>query len=284
MKNAPKLFSGEKWLVLTGLLGLVLGGFCAILIVVKGVAIPPEGNLYRAVSFDVALGIFLLTTAAIVPLAGFRPRMRAIFRLSYIVLALYSYGTETIQHIRGINPRFPEHGTSLDSLFAMIFGFVALLLIIFYVILALRFFSKGSLSRRPLLIMAIRYAMIIVMISFAAGIWISVIQSRYTGLEGNIIWFHGFGFHALQAVPFIAWLLERSRLLERGKRMRVHLGGWAWIVGILCIGVQTFMGRSIFEWSPFMVICLICLITWIGITVQSIVQVFRDKENLTVTQ
>jgi hypothetical protein len=136
--------------------------------------------------------------------SGFSSQKRRFFRWSYILFSLYSYGIETIQHFRGINPRFSKQGHLLDSIFGGIFGFVAVAMIVYYIVLAWQFFRPSSMNQRPLLILSIRYGMISTMMAFAAGLWMIAIQNRFTGIHGNIIWLHGLGFHGLQTVPLIA--------------------------------------------------------------------------------
>jgi hypothetical protein len=115
--------------------------------------------------------------------------------------------------------------------------------------LAIQYFRRKAYNLRPELVLGIRYAMIATMLSFAAGIWISVNQGRLIGLHGNIIWLHGLGFHALQAVPLVAWLTERTSLPPTVRRRWIHLTGIAYLIGLLAIGWQTFLGFSIIDWS-----------------------------------
>lgn len=248
-KPAVKFFEGEKWLVLTGLLGFLLAGVCALWIILYGGEVSPKGDLSKAFSFNAALGMFLLSTAAISPFSGMKAKSRAFFRWSYIILALYSYFAETVQNFRGVNPRFVQDGSAFDIGVGNGFAFVALLLVLYYLVLAIQFFRRKAYNLRPELVLGIRYAMIAIMLSFAAGIWISVNQGRLIGLQGNIIWLHGLGFHALQAVPLVAWLTERTSLTPVARRRWIHLTGIAYLLGLLAIGWQTFLGYSIIEWS-----------------------------------
>jgi hypothetical protein len=62
-----KFFEGEKWMVLTGLLGFLIAEICAIWVMLYGGPVTPDGDVLKVVSFDAALGIFLLSTAAIIP-------------------------------------------------------------------------------------------------------------------------------------------------------------------------------------------------------------------------
>lgn len=246
---AVKFCEGEKWLVLTGLLGFLLSGICAVWVLLYGGPVAPKGNVLNAFSFNAALGLFLLSTAAITPFSAMSAKGRAFFRWSYILLALYSYFAETVQNFRGMNPRFVKGGAPFDVAVGSIFAFVALLLILFYLFLAFHFFRRKAYRLRPGLVTGIRYAMIAILLSFAAGVWISFNMGRTVGLHGNIIWLHGLGFHALQAVPVVAWLTEYTPLTSRARGRWIHITGTAYLVGLFAIGWQTYLGRSLLEWS-----------------------------------
>jgi hypothetical protein len=253
-KPAGKFFEGEKWLVLTGLLGFLLAGICAGWVLLYGGPVSPEGNVSHAISFNAALGLFLLSTAAITPFSQMGTRGRSFFRWTYIMLALYAYFAETVQNFRGVNPRFVKDGTAFDSAVGSIFAFVALLMILSYLVLAIQYFRRRAYSLRPELVVGIRYAMIAVLFSFAAGIWISVNQGRIVRLHGNIIWLHGLGFHALQAVPIVAWLTERSSLRTGGRSRLIHITGITYLLGLIALGWQTYLGNPIIEWSTLPIV------------------------------
>ncbi|MDR0271458.1 hypothetical protein [Paenibacillus sp.] len=255
-----RLFKGEKWLVLTSILGFFLAAFCGLWVVVFGKDVAPGGNVLNAFSFNAAIGIFLLSTAAILPYSGLGRRGRAFIRYPYIILTLYAYAAETVQNFRGMNPRFPKEGSPFDVTVGMIFGVVALLLVVFYLVLAIMYFRPKVYQTQPEIITGIRYAMVAVMLSFAAGIWISMIQSRMVGLHGNIIWLHGLGFHALQAVPLVAWLAARSSLSAASRIRMIHLTGISYILGLLAIGWQTVLGHTVLEWSSLPVAAGICFL------------------------
>lgn len=255
-----KFFQGEKWLVLTGLLGFLLAGVCAIWVMLHGGFVAPKGDVSKAFSFNAALGVFLLSTAAIIPFSSLGKRSRAFFRWSYILLALYSYGAETMQNFRGVDPRFVRNGTPFDVAVGSIFTFVALLLVLFYGFLAVQYFRKKAYTLQPKLVMGIRYAMIAIMLSFAAGVWISFNTGRIVGQHGNIIWLHGVGFHALQAVPFVAWLCERKKHVYASCHRFIHLTGIAYLIGLVAIGWQTFLGRAVLEWSVLPLLAACCFL------------------------
>ncbi|MFC0213493.1 hypothetical protein ACFFK0_13675 [Paenibacillus chartarius] len=255
-----RLFEGEAWLVGIGALGLLLAAGCAVWMLLYGSAVGAEGRISDAFSFNAALGVFILSTAAILPYSGMRARGRAVFRRAYIALALYSYAAENIQHFRGVNPRFAKNGTVFDETVGILFALVALLLVVFYTVLAVQFFRRRSLELHPKLVTGIRYAMIAVLFSFAAGIWISMNQGRLVGEHGNIMWLHGLGFHALQAVPVVAWLAERTTLTDRARSTLIHVTGAAYVLGLAAIGWQTYLGRPILEWSVWPVAAGLCFL------------------------
>jgi hypothetical protein len=101
------------------------------------------------------------------------------------------------------------------------------------------------------------------MIAFAAGIWMSAIQGRYTGAAGNILLLHAFGFHSLQAIPVVAWLFSRSSVAEHEGRLWVHAAGVAWLAACLAIAWQTAAGRPVSEPSPAILAALVVLFCWV---------------------
>jgi hypothetical protein len=206
------------------------------------------------------LGIFLLSTAAIAPFSAMGARSRSWFRKIYIGLALYSYGAETVQNFRGVNPRFVESGSTFDEAVGNIFTFVALFLVLFYLYLGVQFFRARAYKLRPEMALSVRYAMIAVTVSFAAGIWISVNEGRFIGAAGNIIWLHGLGFHALQAVPLVAWLAERTNAKAFARRGFIHMAGTAYLLGLVAIGWQTKNGNTIMEWSSLPIVAGFCFL------------------------
>lgn len=250
----------EKWLVATGLLGFALALMCGIWALVAGAAMPPDGDLWKAFSFNAALGLFLLSTAAISPISGMGRKGRGFFRWSYIVLALYSYFVETVQHIRGVNPRFAEDGSTFDAIAAGIFALVAFLLVGYYLFFAIQFFREKTYKANPELVLAARYAMLSIMVAFAGGISISVNGGRFVGAEGNLIWLHGMGFHAMQALPIIGWLAAGAAFPSAFRRKLIHVAGMAFFIGLLAMGWQTLLGRPLLEWTALPLAAAACYI------------------------
>lgn len=253
-------FAGEKWLVLTGLLGFLLAGICGVSWLLYGGPVSPDGDVSHAFSFDAALAVFLLSTAAIIPFSGMGAKARAVFRWSYIALALYSYFAETVQNFRGVNPRFVNGGSAFDETVGNIFTFVALFLVLYYLFLAGQYFRPKTYRAHPELSVGIRYAMVAVVVSFSAGIWISMNQGRIVGTEGNIIWLHGLGFHALQVMPIVAWLTALASRNAKTSRAFIHIAGSSFLLGLLAIGWQTYLGHSVLAWSALPLAAAACFL------------------------
>jgi hypothetical protein len=262
-----KLFAGEKMLVILSLLGFALAAGIALYIGMYGSIILPEGNVERAFSFNAAIAVFILSIAAILPVSGLRPRKRARIRWVFIPTTLYAYGIETIQHFRGINPRFTRTGSVTDMIAGSLFGIDSLLIVIVTALLAISFFHKRQSNERPLLVLGIRYAFLSTMIAFAAGIWMIVLQSRYTGPSGNLIVLHGLGFHALQALPLLGWLPERRNTDVKRARWLIHTGSIAWMISIILIGLQTALGRTAFELTALPLLACAILLVWLATAV-----------------
>jgi hypothetical protein len=274
-----KLFEGERELVITGLIGFILSIGIAFFIYFQGHIILPEGDMKDAFSFNAALGIFVLSIAAILPLARFGDRKKKVVRWFLILASLYSYAIETIQNFRGINPRFTRVGTSIDMVAGMLFGVVSLVLVALAVVLAIQFLRMKSPHERPLLILGIRYAFLSVIVANIAGIWMILLQGRFTGDAGNLIVLHGIGFHALQTLILPAWFLEKTPVKDRFKKRLLHSGSIAWMLMILLIGIQIGLGRSVFELTILPILGSCLLFIWLGTVIITFVLFIKQRRD-----
>jgi hypothetical protein len=258
--DAP--FEQARPLLWLGMLGLTLAALCSVKALFAGLIIRPEGDLTKAITFDGAVGIYVLTIGCLASLAGFTPRGRRRWIGWAIGLTLYAYGVETVQTLRGLDPRFSHHFTALDQVAGTVFGVVAIGLIVHFSVLALKLVSRPIDERRDLVLLAIRYACLSVMIAFAAGLWMIVIQGRRTGMAGNILPLHAAGFHGLQAIPIVALLFARSTLPDQFVRRWTHAAGLAWVAMCVAIGWQTIAGRPPLEGSGAMVFAAVGAAIW----------------------
>lgn len=202
---------------------------------------------------------------------------RIFFRWSYIALAPFSYYTETTQHWRGVDPRFPEDPSTYDSVIGSFFGLTALLLAAYYLVLAIQFLLPRAYQQNPELVVSIRYAMIAVMFSFAGGFFITFNEGRFIGADGNLIWLHGLGFHSIQVLPIIAWLTLQSNLSKRFKHSMIHISGIAFIGGIAAIGWQTLLGKSLMEWTVLPLTAIACFLVVTAAGVRLLLDVWLQR-------
>jgi hypothetical protein len=257
------IYAEERVLFALGLLGIGLGLIGLVVMAMRGRVIPPEGYLYKAISFDIAIGIYILTIILFIPLAGFSSRGRLWWRWGSVALALYAYTVENVQIYRGLDPRFTRHGSALDNIVGALFGFTALGLIVMFLILTWRFFTKRTIINGSPLLLAIRYGCAAVILAFVAGVWMGLNQGPMVGTTGNLLTLHAAGFHGLQAVPLIALLLGWARVPTESARFWVHAAGLAWLGVCAAIAWQTALGHSVLELSAAILLAGLLLLVWL---------------------
>ncbi len=248
-----------------GFLGIALGLLCLAVAAVRGPLIPPEGELHKAITFNIAVGLYLLTLAFLVPSAGFSENGRRRWLRWTTGVFIYSYALETIQTLRGLDPRFSRVASVPDRLLGAVFAVIAIGMIVLFVILIRGFFRRDRSDAASPALLAIRYGAIATMGAFAAGLWMSALQGRHTGDAGNILPLHALGFHGLQAIPLIALLLMWSGASDVETRKWVHITGVAWLAACAAVAWQTFVGRSVLEVAPAPIASVVLLGTWLAI-------------------
>jgi len=261
-------FRREPALTLTGLLGLVLGSGLSAVMLARGRFVQPEGDLYKAASFDVAVGLYVLTLVLLLPLADFGRRGLVAWRRWTVGLTLSGYAIETVQISRGLDPRFTRAGAPADQIFGLVFFLVAVGLVASFAVMAWRFFFRRRAGaggpEGMLLSAAVRYGCAAAFAGFAAGFWLSANQGAGVGAAGNILPLHAAGFHGLQAVPLVALLSAWAGEAGTAARRRVHTAGAAWLGLCAALTWQTAAGRSLAEPSAAMAAAALCLLVWLA--------------------
>jgi hypothetical protein len=244
------------------ILGLIVG---AVWLVRGGEPIPPEGELGKAITFNIGVGIYLLTVALIVPTAGFNEKSRRRWTAWAAAIFAYSYSLETIQTLRGIDPRFTRVGGPFDRITGSLFALVAIGMIATFAVMARRFFFRGRPDADSPVLLAIRYGCIATVAAFAAGLWMSAILGSRTGATGNILPLHALGFHGLQAIPAVALLLVWSGADKTEARKWVHYTAIVWLAACAAVAWQTIIGRSVLEVGPATMASAFLLLIWTAI-------------------
>jgi hypothetical protein len=146
-----------------------------------------------------------------------------------------------------------------------VFFLTALVIMVLFIIMAVKFFRRGRPDADSPIILAIRYGSAAALGAFTAGIWMSLIGGRTTGAAGNILPLHALGFHGLQAVPLIALLLLWSGYDSHETRKWVHATGIVWVAACAAVAWQTIAGRSVSETSAAPLVTGFLLAVWAGI-------------------
>ncbi|WP_026701931.1 hypothetical protein [Salibacterium aidingense] len=281
------LFKEEKKLTAAGVTGLVLAAGLALYMLWFDTVILPEGDVGRAFSFDAAVGLFVLTIAILLPFAGMNTGSRKKVRGLLFYSTLLSYGIETIQHLRGINPRFTEAGSVFDSIIGAFFGVITLVIITATIWITAAFFRKKETYSHQPFVTSIRYAFLSVLAANAAGLWMIVIQGSHTGETGNIIVLHGLGYHALQTLPLTGFLLLHSHRSPVRLHRLVHIGGISWMAALFLIFIQTVTGRSVFTFEALPFAAFLSFMIWGSVAAwaawkyfQLKLPLFRDKHRV----
>lgn len=230
------LWQRERLVVACGLLAFLLAGVCLGAALTTGSwHVPPEGRLLDALKFEVGVGIYFLTLALLVPFAGMTDRGRRRWVAWTVAIALYFVLIETVQAIRGLDPRFTQAGSNVDQAAGALFGMTALATIVMFAILVRRFFRPDTLADYPALRLGIRYGVAAIVFAFGSGIVMTVLGTRVVMGTGTLMPLHAAGFHGIQAVPGVALLLGWSRWPASAKHRLTHAAGLAWLA--LCGGL-----------------------------------------------
>lgn len=262
-----RLWGRERALAWTGTLGVALGIGCAAAIVVRGSPfVSPEGDLEKAASFDLAIGVFVLTLAALLPHGGFGSRGKRVWRWATVVAIHYFYLAETVATLRGLDPRFSAIASGGDAVVAALFGLDSVLVTVLFLTFAASFFTRRADLERPALVLGVRWASAAALLAFGVGFWMIALQGREVGLEGSALPPHALGFHALQAVPLVGWLVDR----QGHGRGRVHLAGALWVAATVSVAAQTVAGRPPLAADPPTLLAGLFLAAWAAVVLASL--------------
>jgi Domain of unknown function (DUF4281) len=251
----------ERTVASVALGGVVLGILMLILIALRGSAsVPPEGDLMKPATFDVAVGLFILSLVPWLP-AAFGETGRCRWRFWMTLLLIYAFGIETVQQLRGIDPRFSQ-AEPVSQLFGSLFFISALGIMALSIAVAARAFEMPTTGRRGLLVLAARWASVSMLIGFLAGFYLSANQGRFVGEAGNLLPLHATGFHAVQAIPLVGLLFAWSAASTANARRWVHAAGAAWALACVALWWQTALGRAVTDFSGAGTLAVIFLGIW----------------------
>ena len=222
--------------------GLALGLLCVAAALVRGIEIPPEGNLIDTGSFDAALGFLVLTLVLLASGVPWTSRGRRRWAGWLIGLTAFAYVVETVQAFRGLDPRFSSVAGPVDQLVGGVFFLTALGVLVCFSIVGVKYFRAPA---TPLSV-AVRYGAAASWVAFGVGIWMSfVTRGRFVPEAGNLLVVHAVGFHGIQAIPLVALLSEWAGAANSVAFRRVHAAGIAWFTACATLAWQSATGRAV---------------------------------------
>jgi hypothetical protein len=232
------------------LTGLVLALVGLAVVLTHGRLIPPAGDLTKAIAFNTATGVYSLTLALLLPVAGFSPRGRHRWVLWVFGVGMTGYAISNFQVYRGIPARFSPHALAVDQLFGAAFNAVGFGLFVLFLIFAWRVLKRSLVSADGLLVLGTRYACASTLLAYLTGFWMFALGGPNVGPAGNLLPLHAIGFHGLQAVPLVALLLHRSAVPRDVARGWIHATGLTWLALAGAVAWITALGHSVLELSP----------------------------------
>ena len=271
----------EKELIWTGIAGIAIGLICIIPFLLYGDPIPPEGKWSKVITFDLAIGVFALTTAILLPFIGLNEQQRKKFVYSLIGSFWFAYLVETIQNIRGFDPRFTKAGQLSDRLIGISLGLDALIMIVCVVYLLIVLFRQAN-PKYKAFHLSMRYACLSVLLAFAGGIWMTILQGRITPSGVNIMILHFVGLHGYQAIPMIGWFVTQGAFSASAAKRWVHVGGSAWNLFCVFLFVQTGLGYDAFQLAIPLLLAGIALLIWAVIICYTGQQFLRERRKQSV--
>ncbi len=239
-------WAGEPGLSAVGAAGLVLGLVCLVGVAVRGRFIPPEGKLLDAATFCFGVGVFTITVALLLPLAGYAPTPRRRWRRGFYVFAVYGLVLESLQAFRGLDPRFTDEGGHLDVIAGIIFGLTALSNTILFVVLGLRFFRSDVWPIDPCCVSGSATASPPSDSRSPSDRDEHQLRTR-DRREGNLLLSHGLGVHGIQAIPVVALLVAAAATTPPATQW-LHAVGIGWLAACAAPS-QALLGHAPLEAS-----------------------------------
>jgi hypothetical protein len=256
------LWSRAPTLAAVGALGVLIAAGMVLAALVRGNAVVPEGNLFETATFDAALGIFLLTLAALSPLAAFTPRGRRAWTVIFSLLVVAAYAIETVQAFRGLDPRFSAVAGPIDQAVGGFFFLIAQGVMLCAFVVLWKFFSPATAHLPHALRLAVRYGALASVVGFGIGEVMSAVGGRAMGEAGNLLPLHAAGFHGVQTVPLVALLLVWAHAPADTANRITHFAGGAWLVACVAIAVRSLGGHAVLSMSLLSALAVAALVAW----------------------
>ncbi|WP_066248388.1 hypothetical protein [Neobacillus drentensis] len=252
-----KIFIDSKPIVLIGIMGLLVSLIFLLVIFIHGRYVLPDGDLTKPLSFNAAIGLFIINLAVFLNLANFSEKGRKLWVWWTAVVFGLAMVFESVQPLRGVDPRFAHNHNVYDIIIGkFLMSSLSVIMMVLTIIFMIKIFK--SKHTRNILLFAIKWSASSLILAFIAGLIMIALLSRHLGENGNFIWSHGFAFHALQIIPLLGWFLEN----EKGKKAKtiISITSVMWNIIVVLLSIQAFLNQSLFHGIIFYINLLLGII------------------------
>ena len=244
-----EVFSRHRGLALVGLINMVAAAVFLLLMQIDDTTVLGVNRWMKPLKFGFSTGLYLWTIAWFLP--SLRVGRATTSGLGWIIAALIFFENSLIfgQAIRGTRSHF-NFDSALDGGIFGLMGILILLNSLMLVILALLFVFRAGDAPRTW-IWSIRIGLFVLLLGSAQGGYMIANGSHSVGGAdggpglpvvhwntkiGDLRVAHLIGLHAVQVIPFVAFLLGRSRLSTQ-RQLAVLL---AFSAGYVMLGAALF--------------------------------------------
>jgi hypothetical protein len=194
----------------------------------------------KPILFGISAGVTALSLAWVLSHSRAMP-WDAVLTNVVAVSLLVEVGLITGQTWRGVPSHF-NNSTYVDAIIHYTMTGLILVVTLGIAVLTVRVF--GSVMAPSTQVVAMRWGMVLLLASCVIGGLIQATGGETFGQAGVLKFPHGMSIHAIQVLPFLAWLLPR------GAVAMVHLAGGGYVLLTVYALVQAYGGRARFEVTP----------------------------------
>ena len=258
----------QRWLYLAGALLVASGLFHCVVWQFDGGTWEGSVSWRKPILFGISTGLTVLSLGWIYP--KLKPRSNDRWALPIFSLAMVVEVTLiTIQQWRGVASHF-NRSTTFDSFADSAVTWLIVFASLVIADLALRCFQ--FLRGKSDIKLAIRSGMAFLIISLVLG-YVALIYGQQASIRGQdpetfgsagVMKFpHGVAIHAIQLLPMLAWALQRIGFSQQDRYRSILSASIAMSLLLLLSLVQTFSGRSRFDfdWLGYSLLSLAILVT-----------------------
>ncbi|MFP5346417.1 MAG: hypothetical protein ACLGIA_05270 [Actinomycetes bacterium] len=220
---------------------VVSGGFHAVVYLVDGGPWAGPVSWRKPIVFGLSFGVTVATTA------WFMTFLRPGRLFSWVVLGTFAIASVaevfliSMQKWRGVASHFNVDTPFDGAVFSMMGALVTVVAVLTVVVTVRSFFRVDA---PPSLAWAIRYGLVLMLVSQAVGAQMIAEGGNTFGAAGALKLPHAVTLHAAQVLPALAVVLQLSDATERQRLRVVALGAAGYVGLVVATMVETYSGRA----------------------------------------